>query len=297
MDTEGKKSLHTNKGVPDSARFRGHKRRATPSSQGSPGENEVRSDRRATASRLNGKKSLGPVSPAGKARSSRNAITHGLTAFSQQVLLDEDPLEYRELMEATMAEWQPVGSSETEMAGRICNLQWRLRRASRTERQIFLGQQMSCLIADRKRDDQGTEIGTSFSVVPNMSDDGLLCMAKENDNTSQSLTQVERDDLMVRIASGEADLATPSSFVPKGSRTAETIKKICEEEGMVRRLAAERVMQGSATSLAAALVNDRMDGFGKVSRHETGIMNLLMGTIVLLSKMQQNRKKVSELGS
>ena len=56
-------------------------------------------------------------------------------------------------------------------------------------------------------------------------------------------------------------------------------------------------MQGSATSLAAALVNDRVDGFGKVSRHETGIMNLLMGTIVLLSKMQQNRKKVSEQGS
>ena len=50
------------------------------------------SSARAEASRKNGAKSRGPKSPEGKARSSRNALRHGLRANKHVLLPDEDSL-------------------------------------------------------------------------------------------------------------------------------------------------------------------------------------------------------------
>ena len=52
---------------------------------------------RAEASRRNGAKSKGPRTPEGKARSSRNALRHGLRAQKHMLLAGESVAEYQRL--------------------------------------------------------------------------------------------------------------------------------------------------------------------------------------------------------
>ena len=88
---------------------------------------------RALASRRNGAKSRGPKTAAGLARSSRNALKHGLRARRQLLLADEDAAEFRAFQAAAQAELAPSGALQTELAARIVTTAWRARRADRLE--------------------------------------------------------------------------------------------------------------------------------------------------------------------
>ena len=59
------------------------------------------------ASRRNGARSRGPVTEEGKARASRNALKHGLTAMHHLVLEDEAPSELEELTARLLVEFDP----------------------------------------------------------------------------------------------------------------------------------------------------------------------------------------------
>ena len=83
--------------------------------------------RQLEANRLNALKSTGPRTPEGKARSRRNAITHGLTA-RDVVLAHEDPARFEALCEELRLRFKPRDAFEEELAGRIAALLWRLRR-------------------------------------------------------------------------------------------------------------------------------------------------------------------------
>ena len=75
------------------------------------------------ANRNNARKSTGPKSVEGKARSARNAVTHGLTA---------QPGEPTEAYRAALAEWivdlRPKDIVERTLAERACRAAWNLRR-------------------------------------------------------------------------------------------------------------------------------------------------------------------------
>lgn len=64
--------------------------------------------RQLTANRQNAKHSTGPKTPAGKARISHNAISHGI--FAQRLLLEgEQPEEYQRLLDGLIASLKAEG--------------------------------------------------------------------------------------------------------------------------------------------------------------------------------------------
>src|SRR5687767_11646791 len=95
------------------------------------------SARRVRANRANAKKSTGPKTPEGKARSSRNSSTHGV--FCQQLVL---PGENRELFDALRAglllKLNPQDVLELMLVDRIVSASWRLRRLAGAEEAAHL---------------------------------------------------------------------------------------------------------------------------------------------------------------
>ncbi len=85
------------------------------------------SERQIEANRLNARASPGPRTEAGKAASSRNALTHGLTA--RTLLLEgEDPQEYRWLRQGVIHDYRPATTLERELVEQIVSVLWRMRR-------------------------------------------------------------------------------------------------------------------------------------------------------------------------
>jgi hypothetical protein len=96
------------------------------------------SNARAEASRKNGARSRGPKTPEGRARSARNALTHGLRAQKHVVLPDEDGTEFAALEAALRAELAPAGALQALLAERIAAAAWRLARADRIEAELLV---------------------------------------------------------------------------------------------------------------------------------------------------------------
>ena len=82
---------------------------------------------RAIAARLNGAKSKGPKTEEGKARSSRNALKHGLSAENE--IIAPGDLQGFERHQASLFEhYQPRNTIEIAFVERIAACTWRLRR-------------------------------------------------------------------------------------------------------------------------------------------------------------------------
>jgi hypothetical protein len=79
----------------------------------------------------------GPRTAAGKARSARNALKHGMRAAKYLVLPDEDAAEFAALETALIEELAPVGALQTLLARRVAIAAWRLARADRIEADLF----------------------------------------------------------------------------------------------------------------------------------------------------------------
>ncbi len=89
-------------------------------------------DRRSKTSPVNGGKSRGPVTLAGKRVSRGNARSHGI--LSRELLLpSEEPAEFHQLMDELAAELRPVGTLEHALVERIAIAMWRQRRLVRAE--------------------------------------------------------------------------------------------------------------------------------------------------------------------
>jgi hypothetical protein len=94
------------------------------------------SARKIAANRANAQKSTGPRTDSGKARSSLNAISHGLS--SQQVVLpDEDGDAYDKSIRELEADMQPRGALQRQLVHRIGSLLWRLNRIARIEQELW----------------------------------------------------------------------------------------------------------------------------------------------------------------
>jgi hypothetical protein len=88
--------------------------------------------RQIESNRRNAQKSTGPKTKSGKARSSQNAVRHGLTAETVIGPL-EDPADYRAFEESVTTGYDAETAVERELVLRLASLLWRLRRATSVE--------------------------------------------------------------------------------------------------------------------------------------------------------------------
>jgi hypothetical protein len=92
--------------------------------------------RQIDANQRNAAKSTGPVTEAGKERSRRNAVRHGLTAETV-IATVEDAEEYTLFEAAITADFNAETAVERELVLRLASLLWRLRRAASIETGMF----------------------------------------------------------------------------------------------------------------------------------------------------------------
>lgn len=88
------------------------------------------------ASRTNGARSQGPTTPAGKARSSRNAIRHGLRGGAFELLPHERPHAAALRLEL-MVRWLPIGAVELDAVEALLTLHLRKARLDALELKVL----------------------------------------------------------------------------------------------------------------------------------------------------------------
>lgn len=88
------------------------------------------------ANRENSKKSTGPATPEGKAASSRNHTTHGLSA-ADPVLPTEDRDEFDALVAEYKSEYQVTTASGEFMVLQMAGARWKLDRVARLENEML----------------------------------------------------------------------------------------------------------------------------------------------------------------
>ena len=114
----------------------------------------MRSLKQIEASRVNGAKSKGPVTAAGKQRSSQNSIRHGL-ASKVVLLANESREEYDRVLNAYIARYRPADEPERDLVGDIVAARWRLNRTLALEAASF----------DHEMDRQSAAIDQDYEVI------------------------------------------------------------------------------------------------------------------------------------
>jgi hypothetical protein len=98
------------------------------------------SPQKAAASRKNGTRSQGPVTPEGKRRASQNSYKHGFYAtrlFPNQVVLARDGEDYNRILEGYWNHYMPVGDVEKLYVEKIATESLRLARLFGHEQAVF----------------------------------------------------------------------------------------------------------------------------------------------------------------
>lgn len=118
------------------------------------------SSAKAKSNRRNALRSTGPRTPEGKAKSSRNALRHGLLS-REAVLQTESLQDFKRLRETLGDELAPVGELEELLVDRIAGAAWRLRRVIKAE-----GETLEEKSTDYMGEEKG--VGHAFSTYGNV---------------------------------------------------------------------------------------------------------------------------------
>ncbi len=94
----------------------------------------TRQERRAV-NRANATRSTGPATADGKATSSQNATTHGLTSLKPYLPAEEQ--DYKTYLTANLARLDPQSAAEQNLAQTIIDFEWRLKRIPSLEARLF----------------------------------------------------------------------------------------------------------------------------------------------------------------
>ena len=106
------------------------------------------------AARANGAKSRGPKTAEGKLASSRNALTHGLTARTV-VLQNESQDDYHADLRAYLDHFRPQSKPETDLVHQLAAAQWRLVRYTIVESALL----------EQKMDEQADQLEAKYEII------------------------------------------------------------------------------------------------------------------------------------
>jgi hypothetical protein len=95
------------------------------------------------ANRENARRSTGPRTPRGKAKSSQNALKHGLCAKTV-TLPGENIGDFQTLLTEFESEFQPVGALEQLLLRQLADIGWRLRRVPLLEAALWSARVQNC---------------------------------------------------------------------------------------------------------------------------------------------------------
>ena len=125
----------------------------------------MRTDKQNHASRINGAKSKGPVTEAGKQKSANNATSHGLSGNSGHIVLlrNESQAIFDAYTRAFEARFLPIDLVETEFVHQMVASVWRLRRIEAAETAII----------ELEIDEQREKIDEVFEFIDEAARNGL----------------------------------------------------------------------------------------------------------------------------
>jgi len=213
---------------------------------------EMTSAKQRVANRSNSKRSTGPKSFRGKARSRSNALKHGLTA-ERMLIAGEDAGEFEMFTRGIIEDLEPLGRLEQTLAERVADLLWRLNRASFFEAAVFEAR------------DAATE-----------DKDAVRLMIQLEENRRARLIEMAE-----RYSIGDEKIETS----PKKER------EIWDAADSAAIQEATENSESGRAAMGRALIADSetSDALGKVLRYETALNNTLARTMSMLLTLQSAR--------
>ena len=181
----------------------------------------MRTKKQQLAARINGRKSKGPVTPEGKARSSQNAITHGIHARAV-VLSTENAAKYDQLKAEYFAYWQPASIFEADLVSDIATSRWRLNRLLATETAVIdreMDRQRDTLNQEFKSIDECTRTALAYSAL---ADEGrtLVVLGRSETRYRRAIDRATDKLLAVRSQNQEKEQKEPGDDQPKQNQHA-----------------------------------------------------------------------------
>jgi hypothetical protein len=130
----------------------------------------------------------GPKTPEGKAKSSQNAVKHGLHTSRMFVLTNETPAAWDEMQKAWTEKLQPRDEAERLVVLDIAHAQWRICRARTIETALL----------DLEMDEQAPTLAETFTQF----DEGtrMACALKALADNSRALDSIHRYETRARRA-------------------------------------------------------------------------------------------------
>ena len=256
--------------------------------------------RQLEANRANAKRSTGPRSADGKAKSSKNSLAHGLTA-QDIVIADEDPEEFERLRAGLQADFEPTSTIELELVERLAGLLWRLRRIPVLEGALLdarreetstgtkdftlpVTEMQLGILNDvwyRLQDPEHQEFLTRFEgpyASPKSEEidwEAIIGQVDESGSKRSASHARESDELgKPKSASIEA-LKDPERYRSRRLRL-----RIGDPDGQSRR--------SIGTGLALIKDAEKHDVLGKLARYEASLANAVTRTLSLLHSIQSS---------
>jgi hypothetical protein len=270
---------------------------------------KMTSPRQLAANRTNAKQSSGPKSAEGKARSSRNALKHGLVS-SEIVIWDEDSDQFEILRAGLEADFQPNSTIEHELVDRLAGLLWRLRRLPALEaaliepdpelvesqrlmlfKFVVPREQRELIVEILKHKDPDLDISGEPSDSPEDSEALRLLPEEDRRYMRVHLRRWKEELLLANEEEDDSGIEVHDSNNPPGGDNQTTSRP----DGAATDAAINSMHTPTARETAGRkrireslkfITTHGESGMARLSRHESSLMNAVTRTLSLIHSIQ-----------